>query len=137
MYLVWMWMMRFRVLFGKYNWDIEVCIVVDTPNVRYILDKLENLGCPNDILHKATSRLVDYEDSGFTYTSQEQHKSIMVINKPSSVEEFIDTYNHEKNHVEMHMCKEFGIDPYSEEAAYLSGQLAKKLFRVMLKSLIK
>ena len=61
----------------------------------------------------------------------------MVINKPSSVEEFIDTYNHEKNHVEMHMCKEFGIDPYSEEAAYLSGQLAKKLFRVMLKSLIK
>ena len=53
------------------------------------------------------------------------------------VEEFIDTYNHEKNHVEMHMCKEFGIDPYSEEAAYLSGQLAKKLFRVMLKSLIK
>ena len=62
-------MIRFRVLFGKYNWDIEVCIVVDTPNVRYILGKLENLGCPNDILHKATSRLVDYEDSGFTYTS--------------------------------------------------------------------
>lgn len=65
------------------------------------------------------------------------HKSIIVINRPDSAEEFIDTYNHEKNHVEMHICKEFGIDPYSEKAAYLSGQLAKKLFKAQLKNWIK
>lgn len=66
-----------------------------------------------------------------------EHKSIIVINRPDSAEEFIDTYNHEKNHVEMHICKEFGIDPYSEKAAYLSGQLAKKLFKAQLKNWIK
>lgn len=54
-----------------------------------------------------------------------------------SAEEFIDTYNHEKNHVEMHICKEFGIDPYSEKAAYLSGQLAKKLFKAQLRNWIR
>ena len=70
-------------------------------------------------------------------TNQEEHKSIIVINRPDSAEEFIDTYNHEKNHVEMHICKEFGIDPYSEKAAYLSGQLAKKLFKAQLKNWIK
>lgn len=44
---------------------------------------------------------------------------------------------HEKNHVEMHICKEFGIDPYSEKAAYLSGQLAKKLFKAQLRNWIR
>lgn len=89
------------------------------------------------IQNRAASRIENYENSGFTFTNQEEHKSIIVINRPDSAEEFIDTYNHEKNHVEMHICKEFGIDPYSEKAAYLSGQLAKKLFKAQLKNWIK
>lgn len=101
------------------------------------VSRLENLGCPDDVLHRAASRIEDYENSGFTFTNQEEHKSIIVINRPDSAEEFIDTYNHEKNHVEMHICKEFGIDPYSEKAAYLSGQLAKKLFKAQLRNWIR
>ena len=34
-------------------------------------------------------------------------------------------------------CKELGIDPYSEKAAYLSGQLAKKLFKAQLRNWIR
>ena len=120
-------MTHFRVLFEKYDWDIEVCIIVENPNVQYILSRLEDLGCPDDVLHRAASRIENYENSGFTFTNQEEHKSIIVINRPDSAEEFIDTYNHEKNH----------IDPYSEKAAYLSGQLAKKLFKAQLKNWIK
>lgn len=78
-----------------------------------------------------------YDSINNGYNIQEGGKSIIVINRPDSAEEFIDTYNHEKNHVEMHICKEFGIDPYSEKAAYLSGQLAKKLFKAQLKNWIK
>lgn len=37
----------------------------------------------------------------------------------------------------MYICKEFGIDPYSEKAAYLSGQLAKKLFKAQLRNWIR
>lgn len=128
-------MTHFRVLFEKYDWDIEVCIIVENPNVQYILSRLEDLGCPDDVLHRAASRIEDYENSGFTFTNQEEHKSIIVINRPDSAEEFIDTYNHEKNHVEMHICKEFGIDPYSEKAAYLSGQLAKKVIQSIVEKL--
>lgn len=130
-------MTHYRVLFERYDWDIEVCIIVENPNVQYILSRLKDLGCPDDVLHRAASRIENYENSGFTFTNQEEHKSIIVINRPDSAEEFIDTYNHEKNHVEMHICKEFGIDPYSEKATYLSGQLAKKLFKAQLKNWIK
>ncbi len=130
-------MTHFGVFFEKYNWDIEVCIIIENPDIQYILNRLEDLGCPNKILRMAISRIEDYENSGFTFTNPEKHKSIIVINRPNSAEEFIDTYNHEKNHVEMNICKEFGIDPYSEKAAYLSGQLAKKLFKAQLKEWIK
>lgn len=56
-------MTHFRVLFEKYDWDIEVCIIVENPNVQYILSRLEDLGCPDDVLHRAASRIEDYENS--------------------------------------------------------------------------
>lgn len=117
--------------------DFQYVLLLLYIYVQYILSRLEDLGCPDDVLHRAASRIEDYENSGFTFTNQEEHKSIIVINRPDSAEEFIDTYNHEKNHVEMHICKEFGIDPYSEKAAYLSGQLAKKLFKAQLRNWIR
>lgn len=56
----------------------------------------------------------------------------MVINMATSMEEFINTYNHEKNHIEMHICEEFNIDPFSEEASDLSGYVAQTLYLAML-----
>lgn len=130
-------MMHFRILFDRYDWDIEVYIVISTSSIHKVIDKLESLGCSDRILHKAYSKLVNFEDSGFTYSNPSKHKSIMVINKFDSARELVDTYNHEKNHIEMHICEEFGIDPYSEQAAYLSGELAKELFVAFIESLVE
>lgn len=127
-------MIHFQTDFENYNWNIEVYIILRNPDIECILYKLKRLNCPEDILEKAVSRLTEYENSGFTYTNPSFHKSIIVINKPYSMKEFIDTYNHEKNHVEIHICKEFNIDPTSEQAAYLSGQLSKKLFESHLRN---
>ena len=63
-------------------------------------------------------------------------KSIIVINKPITIEDFVNVYNHEKNHLEMHICEEFNIDPHSEEAAELSGTLAKSLFSSLMDELL-
>ena len=73
-------------------------------------------------------------DSGFVKSSN--RKSVVVINKPTTLEEFINVFNHEKNHLEMHICDEFKINPYSEEAAELSGNLAKCLFNSLLEELL-
>lgn len=52
------------------------------------------------------------------------------------MEEFVNVYNHEKNHLEMHICDEFNIDPHSEEAAELSGTLAKYLFNSLIDNML-
>jgi hypothetical protein len=36
----------------------------------------------------------------------------------------------------MHICERFNIDPHSEEAAELSGNLAKCLFRTLVDEIL-
>lgn len=121
-------MIHYKVIFDKYNWNVEVYIILEQSDNNRIMKSLAEMKCSEDIMYKAYENLRSGEDSGFTYTNSDKRHSLMVINKSSSMYEFINTYNHEKNHVEMHICEELGIDPYSEEAAYLSGELAQRLF---------
>lgn len=121
-------MIHYEVHFDKYRWSVEVFIILSQPDIEEILSAVERAGGSQKVLKQAHANLMEDYNSGFTYTSSKYRKSIMVVNRSSSMEEFINTYNHEKNHVEMHICEELGIDPYSEEAAYLSGNMAQQLF---------
>ena len=56
----------------------------------------------------------------------------MIINMSTSMDEFINTYNHEKNHIEMHICDTHNIDPFSEEASDLSGYIAQSFYFAMV-----
>lgn len=129
-------MIHYKTKYNKYKWEIEVFIVVDNVDVKTIQKSLEEIECPLGAMHKSFKLLTSGENSGFTYTNPKYHKSILVVNRSSSVDEYINTYSHEKNHVEMHICEKCGIDPYSEEAAYLSGELAQLLIIPMTSGLL-
>jgi hypothetical protein len=129
-------MIHFKTKYKKYDWDIEVYIVIKNVDVDAIQKSLEQMDCPLHIMHKSFRLLTRGINSGFTYTSPDLHKSILVVNVSSSVDEYINTFNHEKNHVEMHICEKYKIDPYSEEAAYLSGELASLLTIPMTSGLL-
>lgn len=121
-------MIHYSIIFEKYEWTVEIYIILSGQTPGKVYKSLADLKCPEDVMYKAYENMNSGPDSGFTYTNSKLRKSLMVINESSSMYEFINTYNHEKNHVEMHICEELGIDPYSEEAAYLSGELAQQLF---------
>lgn len=121
-------MIHYEVYFDKYNWSIEVYIILSHIDRQSILDSVIKMGASKKVINSVYENLQESFNSGFTYSSNKHRKSLMVVNRSSSMEEFINTYNHEKNHVEMHICEELGIDPYSEEAAYLSGNIAQQLF---------
>lgn len=76
-------------------------------------------------------------NTGFAYSSYHKRCSILVIHKATSVGEFINTFEHEKNHLEMHICEALDINPYSEEAAHMSGDLAQIIFEKALCSIIE
>lgn len=59
----------------------------------------------------------------------------MVISLTSTPEQFQNSWDHEKGHLCRHISQAFGIDPFGEEAQYLSGYVGQKMFPVAKKFL--
>jgi hypothetical protein len=126
-------MIHYNIKFQPYDWDVEVYVIVNNCFIEEILASMKD--CPESEIQQAFLNLTTRINSGFIRTFD--RRSIIVINKPTTIEEFINVYNHEKNHLEMHICEEFGIDPHSEEAAELSGMLAKCLYSSLVDELLQ
>lgn len=122
----------------KYNWSIVIYYTVNDEESKEIIDKLEDLHCNSKTLESIKGNLEDAKvDTGFAYSSYNKQYSIIVIHKASSIGEFINTFEHEKNHLEMHICEALDINPYSEEAAHMSGNLAQLILEEALYSIVE
>lgn len=125
-------MIHYNLYFIPYDWEIEIYVVLNNCYIDDIINSLHD--CTQSEIQRSFLNLVTRVNSGFIKTIG--RKSIIVINKPITLEEFVNVYNHEKNHLEMHICDEFNIDPHSEEAAELSGTLAKYLFNSLIDNML-
>lgn len=122
----------------RYNWNVVIYYTVDDNQKTEILHTLKDWKCEDDTINSIEQNLTKAKnDTGFTYSSFKGHCSIIVIHKASSVGEFINTFEHEKNHLEMHICEALNINPYSEDAAHLSGYLAQMILEKALYSIVE
>ena len=112
----------------KYDWDVVIYYTVDEKQKTEIVTELKELQPDKGTFEKLERNLMNAElDTGFIYSSFYKQYSIIFIHKASSIGEFVNTLVHEKNHLEMHMCEALDINPYSEEAAILSGEMAMQM----------
>ena len=72
-------------------------------------------------------------NTGITYSNFGRRDTVMVISRTSSPAEFLNSWEHEKKHLARHIEQTYGIDPFGEEAAYLEGTIAQKMFPVAKK----
>jgi hypothetical protein len=125
-------MIHYNIYFRPYDWEIEMYVILKDCYINKIIDSLQ--GSSESEIQQAFLNLTTRVNSGLIKSFE--NRSIIVINKPTTLEEFVNVYNHEKNHLEMHICEAYGIDPHSEEAAELSGNLAKCLFSSLVDELL-
>lgn len=125
-------MIHYNIYFTPYDWEVEVYVVLNNCQLDAIINSLRD--CSQSEIQRAFLNITTRVNSGFIKTLG--RRSIIVINKPLTMEDFINVYNHEKNHLEMHICDEFNIDPHSEEAAELSGNLAKYLYNSLVEQIL-
>ena len=126
-------MIHYNIYFRPYDWEIEMYVILKDCYINKIIDSLQ--GSSESEIQQAFLNLTTRVNSGLIKSFE--NRSIIVINKPTTLEEFVNVYNHEKNHLEMHICEAYGIDPHSEEAAELSGNLAKCLFSSLIDEILK
>lgn len=117
----------------KYDWNVIIYYTVDEKQKTEIVTELKELQPDKETFEKLERNLMNSElDTGFIYSSFYKKFSLIVIHKASSIGEFVNTFEHEKNHLEMHICEALDINPYSEEAAVLSGELAMQILNEAL-----
>lgn len=120
----------------RYRWRVRVYYAVTTYLTDDILKDFAEAGCRGIQLKRAYNSLKrNALDTGITYSNFTSRKTVMVISLTSSPAEFLNSWEHEKKHLARHMEQAYGIDPYSEEAAYLEGEIAQKMFPVASKFL--
>lgn len=66
---------------------------------------------------------------GITYSNFAKRESVMVIGAAESPGEYFNTVVHESFHLSKHITQCDGIDPYSEDAAYITGDFVQKVYR--------
>ena len=122
-------MIRQRFDIEEYGWKVEVYYAVDCYYTDEIMGRLYDIGCRGDVLETAYRNLSSGKpDTGLTYSNYGTRQTVMVIGITSSPAEFQNSYDHERKHLEAHMAKALGIDPWGEEICYLSGNIGQKMF---------
>lgn len=118
----------------RYRWRVRVYYAVTTYRTDDILRDFIEAGCDGIQLKRADNSLKrNTLDTGITYSNFGKRETVMVISLTSSPSEFLNSWEHEKKHLARHIEQAYGIDPYSEDAAYLEGEIAQKMFPVAKK----
>lgn len=122
-------MIRQRFYLSNYDWNVYVFYNTDGFDVEDIMAMLQLIGVSAfEYTVALTNMLANTMDTGFCYSNYGNRTSVMVIAQTSTPEQFMNSFVHETRHLERHIEREVGINPFSEEAAYLAGSIAEEMF---------
>lgn len=122
-------MVHREIYIKKYDWLVHVYYAVTCYWVDEIMNQLEFIHCPESILRKSYRNLKACQlDTGITYSNYRLKETVMVVGLTSSPEEFMNSLDHERKHLEAHIAQAYNISPYGEEIAYLSGDIGQSIF---------
>lgn len=111
------------------DWLVRVYCLDESFDSRPILDDLGALN-PKDKDLLVVKDMLQNEglNWGFTFSSYKDRRTLMVIGPAESQKEYFDTINHESHHLAKHIAFCDGLDPFSEEVAYISGGISGEIY---------
>lgn len=113
---------------GERDWWIMASIGIrGERDLNEVYQALMACGCPDDEAQKACM-VLSRRNCGYSFTDMESQFTLMFASETDSAEEMFDTIIHELKHTTEHISSHYHLNPKSEEAAYLQGEIAKKLF---------
>ena len=105
------------------DWEVVIVYEATCDDIDQIIKLLKEINCPNIYIKEALNNLEECKlNSGLTYSNLNLKKSVIVINKTSTISQLVNTISHEYYHLICHIAKAFEIED-EEELAYLNGDL--------------
>lgn len=120
-----------HIYLDRYDWNIIAFFTDDHDSDEEILEFVEIMGCSE----KEVSSIAEImgpskKNCGFTYSDYDERSTVIYIGPTTSIDEFQNTFDHEKGHAAIHIATYYDIDPYGEEYQYLAGEIGQRLFDV-------
>lgn len=114
------------------NWQIAFFFSFDAYDTGIIKEALVWADAPASIIRQASESVSSGNlNEGFCFSNPRLRRSVVGVSETVSGPEFLNTTIHEIAHVAMHIAEEDGIDPYSEELAYLMGDISHDISYVV------
>ena len=113
------------------KWKILLYYNVDENNFNLVHNTLIELGCPEEDALRATKIVSNQLNTGLTVSDLNQKISFVCVSNASSRSQFVNTVVHELKHVQSHICEYYDVDESSEQAAYLIGYIALKVYKLL------
>lgn len=123
-------MIRQKITLPQYdNWTIYCYFAVTKYDVTEIMGRLYSVGCKPALARKAFQNLSQAKlNTGLCFSNAHLRKTVFVTALTTCAAEFINSWHHELEHFESHICEAYGMKPTGEEIAYLSGDVAMEMF---------
>ena len=116
---------------GNRKWNILIYYNCSIEDFDSIADSLEQTKCSKKDISRSL-KVLRHKNTGLTFSNSDYKMSIVCISQATSISQFISTAVHELKHVQSHICSFYKVPEKGEEAAYLIGYIAKRMFKMMV-----
>ncbi len=107
------------------HWTILFLFSFDEYDMESIYDALVWAEAPESIIENVSENVYAGRlNEGFTYSEPSLRRTVAATSKAATGPEMLNTIVHEIVHIAQHISIEDGIDPLSEEVAYLCGDIS-------------
>lgn len=116
----------------KGKWGVVVCYDLKPLDEFEMRQLMMALGMHGQELDDAVETLLYQENSGMCITSMRQRMSLVFIGEATSEDQWWDTLAHEiLDHVKAAICEYYDVPFVSEDAAWLTGYLMRKVVQII------
>lgn len=122
-------MIRQEINLKQYDWHVIVYYEVTSVWKDKIMDDVMSIGIKGkDARTAGNVTKKSALNTGFTYSNLDERETVVVVCNGSNASQFFNSLIHELFHVVQHICEAKNIELYSEDAAYLMGDLSCEVY---------
>lgn len=120
-----------RLILRQYNWAVTILYECDCSDIPIIIDHLLSIDCSQSFLNDVNNNLSKCKkNTGLSYSNYESGRTIIVINKHTSIDELINTTVHESYHFIQQLSRICDIQD-EETLATLQGDFYVNISKVV------
>ena len=110
------------------RWEAIFLCSFDKADEPEVMDALYWADAPGSILSRVSENIsAGRPNEGFCYSNIDLRRTVLGIGKTTTGPEYLDTAVHEIVHIVQAIAQADGIDPFSEDFAYLAGDISHEI----------